>query len=326
MRTEYQADFLEGAVSGCLRGRRKGVGSLLIARFQLERERVYRILDADAREADFRRLHLRWFQEWGLEQPLARAAGILQPCTDRIESLLYRKARSGRDEGAELYTNDEGVRRVVVALLPERFDDDGALEIFLRHEFAHIFDMLDPAFGYIPTLQLHGATATQIRLATDRYRTLWNAAIDTRLARKGHPVAVDRACHADMIGRAFAFLPPARRSELMAEIWSGRRTTHARLAAWAAEARAADSGTGPGPGRPCPLCGMPTFVWADETDARAALSLAREEFVDWTPEQGACARCIEVYAAVSASPEALAAFRESRPARTPAGPVGSVPG
>lgn len=326
MRTEYQPDFLEAAVSGCLRGRRKGVTSLLITRFQLERERVYRTLDPDAREADFRRLHLKWFQEWGLEGPLMRAAGILKSCAGRIESLMYRKARSGKDEGAELYTNGEGVRRVVVALLPERFDDDAALEIFLRHELAHIFDMLDPAFGYIPSLHIQGATSTQLRLATDRYRVLWNAAIDARLARTGHPVASDRARHAATIDRAFSPLPPGRRSELTAEIWSGSRITHARLAEWAYEPRAAETGAGPGPGRTCPLCGMPTFVWADEASARAALPLAREEFADWTPEQGACARCIEVYAAVNASPEALAAFRESRPARSPGSPVGPVPG
>ncbi len=317
MKLEYQADFLESAIGICAAGKRKGIPSILITRFNFERERIYRQPDPDAREHAFQQLHLKWFLEWGLESSLLRHTQALEAHAAQIESLLYRKARSRKDEAAELYANDAGVRRVAIALRGERFEDDDALGVFLRHESQHICDMLDPAFGYEPSLLQAGATATQVRLATERYRVLWDAAIDGRLARAGRPIETPRAKHEYLIHHAFAFWPEQRRRDLAEQMWTGRDITHRILAAYASDPRADDARPA-APGQPCPLCGMPTFEWADAKALAPVETLIRQEFPRWTLAQSACARCAEVYAAMSASPEAAAALRDLRREEPPA--------
>jgi hypothetical protein len=60
--------------------------------------------------------------------------------------------------------------------------------------------------------------------------------------------------------------------------------------------RQLQSGLGPRPGAPCPLCGFPTFAWAAETGlAGPTASAIRSEFPLWTIAQGACARCADIY-------------------------------
>lgn len=299
MKTEYHADFLESAIACCTAGRRKGLSSMLIARFNLERERVYRVGNADEREDAFQQLHLKWFRDWGLEDVLRQFTSGLVPFASSLISLTYRKARSRQDEGAELYTNAAGERRAVIALRGERFDDDATLEVFLRHEVFHLRDMLDPEFGYEPGLNIPGITQTQQRLATERYRVLWDAAIDARLAREGHALATPREKHAALIDRAFSFWPAERRAEAFARVWSGRGLDHALLAGFARDPRGHDH-AGPAPGQPCPLCGMPTFAWAGAESLAPVGRIIRREFATWKPEQGACGRCAEVYGAALA--------------------------
>jgi len=296
MRTEYHADFLESAIDCCLGGRRKGLSSLMLSRFHLERERVYRQPALDVREDAFQQLHLKWFREWGLEDTLKKLARGLTDFEPLLTSLTYRKAQNRKDEGAELYADPGGLRRVVVALRGDRFADEEGLAIFMRHELFHVRDMLYPAFGYEPDLLLPGFTATQQRLATERYRVLWDAAIDGRLARAGHAVATSRERYATLLDQAFSFWPVARRAELLVQTWAGKAVTHSLLAEFASDPRAKDA-HGPAPGQPCPLCGMPTFDWAAPAALAEVESPIRREFSGWTHDQGACGRCVEVYGA-----------------------------
>lgn len=296
MKTEYHADFLESAINCCLAGRRKGLPALMLSRFHIERERVYRQPALDGREDAFQQLHLKWFREWGLEDTLKKLARGLSGFEPQLTSLTYRKAQNRKDEGAELYADPGGTRRVVMALRGDRFEDEEGLAIFMRHELYHVCDMLDPAFGYEPELILPGFTATQQRLATERYRVLWDAAIDGRLSSAGHAVATTREKYAALLDLAFSFWPAERRAELLAQTWAGKAVTHALLAEFASDPRAKDA-HGPAPGQPCPLCGMPTFEWATTDLLEPVVSLIRGEFAQWDPGQGACGRCAEVYGA-----------------------------
>lgn len=299
MKTEYHADFLEAAIACCAAGRRKRLSSLLIARFHKDRERVYRVAGSEERESAFQQLHLRWFKDFGLENALRGPSAGLDRFASLFVSLTYRKARNRQDEGAELYGNATGERQAVIALRGERFEDDAALAIFLRHEIQHLCDMLDPAFGYVPDLPVPGATATQRRLATERYRILWDTTIDARLARGGHPTATPREKHAAFIDRAYSFWPPDRRAELCERLWNMHDVSHAILAELAIDPRGHEH-AGPAPGQVCPLCGMPTFEWADESSLVGVEQCIRREFATWNIPQGACARCVEVYGAALA--------------------------
>lgn len=47
-------------------------------------------------------------------------------------------------------------------------------------------------------------------------------------------------------------------------------------------------------GTPCPLCGLTAGVWVGAIEEEITDNI-RADFPRWSPEEGACARCIEAY-------------------------------
>src|SRR5262249_7497163 len=101
--------------------------------------------------------------------------------------------------------------------------------------------------------------------------------------------------------RAFDFWPPRRRDEDFDALWHGPRPRHEDLLAIASDPRGLQSSHAPVPGASCPLCGFATFVWADVTGmAESTTAAIRHECPQWTTDQGACGRCVEIYRRVGA--------------------------
>ena len=171
MQLRYDEDFVEAAVFLCASGRRKGVPTLQISRFHRQREKLYSIADPNDRNATFFSVQLDWFREWGLEAELGAVLAEF-PLMEKLAALAVRKAQSKSDEGTELYVNEEGQRTGVLVLRMERLAQDFGLTTYLRHEFTHLHDMLNPVFGYSPALDLPGLNQAQVRLARERYRLL----------------------------------------------------------------------------------------------------------------------------------------------------------
>ncbi len=296
MRLRYDEDLVEEAVLLCTTGRCESVASLQIARFNRARERVYDILDPDERNTAFFRLHLEWFREWGLEKFLADILAEFPLLASTLEVLVFRKSRRKNEDGAELYVTEAGDRNGVVAFRPERFARKGELAAFLRHELAHLHDMLDPAFGYEPDLPVSGPFLNQQVLARERYRLLWNVSIDGRLNRKGRSTIATRTQRWSEFAEAFAFWPEARQLEVFESLWGSPDATHRRLVELLSDPRQIEAAYGPKPGAPCPLCGFPTFAWAQQESLTGkVLRAIQAEFPQWMAEQGACARCAAVY-------------------------------
>jgi hypothetical protein len=309
MQLRYDEDFIEAAVFRCATRRQKAMRPLVageangcrvhplqLARFHRERERLYGVLDPDERNAAFFKLHLDWFREWGLEKPLAEALKEYPLLAQKLTVLAVRKPHGKNDEGAELYVNHAGQRSAVVALRPELFEREPELRTYMRHEFTHLNDMLDPAFGYEPALDLPGLNGAQQRLARERYRLLWDITIDGRLAAAGHAPMATRDQHAAAFARGYAFWPEQRRSDVFALLWQKAAPRHADFLALIADPRGLREAHRPAPGASCPLCGFSTFQWggAEQLGGEVGKAILRE-FPRWTPEQGACERCVEIF-------------------------------
>ncbi len=298
MHLRYDDDFVEAAVFRCASGRRKGIPPLQIARFNFQRERLYSVLDLDARNHAFARLHLEWFREWGLETLLTDPLPEFPLLPEALRLLAFRKARGRDDEGAELYVNEAGDRNGVVALRPERFEHEAELGSFLRHELTHLHDMVDPGFAYLPDLPLVGPSLNQHRLARERYRLLWDVSIDGRLTRLGRQTVATREQRWSDFAATFAFWTEARQREVFDCLWSNPAPTHRALAGLVCDPRQLQASASPRPGAPCPLCGFPAFAWAEVASlTNEALDAIRAEFPHWVSEQGACARCFQMYRA-----------------------------
>ncbi len=296
----FDDDLVEAAVLRVTAEAASAIPAPQRTRFLAERERCYRVLDPDERNAAFARVHLDWFREWGLAARLEAGVSPFPQLTSALTALAFRKARHRGEEGAELHSDADGRRRGVVALRPERVTDPNALTPFLHHELAHLADLVDPDFGYTPDPGEAGISPALQRLVTERYRLLWNIRIDGGLHRRGLATVADASCRREEFERAFGFLPAAQRAELFADLWNGRRGRHAELLALAADPRGVQAGREPVPGAPCPLCGFPAFDWVEPAAlSAAARARVRADFPDWQETGAICARCAEVYQALA---------------------------
>lgn len=301
MQLRYDEDLIEAAVFLVAR-RAAGLQAL---RFHRERERAYAILDPDDRNAAFFAVHLAWFREWGMEQPLTDCLNEFPLLATHLDLLALRKAQRKTDEGAELYVSTEtGRRSGILALSPDRLGSQPArLSQFLRHEFSHLSDMVDPAFGYVPELDLAGRSPARQRVARERYCLLWDICIDGRLAVRGQAEPAMRSRHAAAFATMFPSWPLEQRETIFQSLWTDRSPTHARLVSLLDDpSYDSRENIQPAPGAFCPLCGFPTFTWAapEELDS-AVIARIAGEFPHWRMDQGLCARCHAVYKAAVAA-------------------------
>jgi hypothetical protein len=296
--TEYESRLVEAAVLLALRGHAEEPG------FRAERDPLYGILDSEAREAAFRAFHAAWFERLGLDREVARALRERPSIALRADRCLLAHTSSGRDESAELFVapgNGEGKScrgTVVLRLRPETLARPAGLREFLRHEFLHIADMLDPRFAYEPWLPPSEAGPAHEPLLKDRYRVLWDAYIDGRLSRLGQAPAGRRAERLGEFKRAFPMLGHVT-EEAFDRFFTAVFLRHDDLVAFAVDPESilSRSSGGRSPGDSCPLCRFPTYAFEPEAGRlpSAVLEEIRGDFPGWDPARGLCLQCADLY-------------------------------
>jgi hypothetical protein len=117
-----------------------------------QRERIYSIEEAAAREQAFRMHALEHFRTLHLDDSLRLGLESCPTAAQALEALFVRRARRQKEESAELYRAVDGSSRAVLALRPERFLELEPLFEFVRRELLYVDDMFDAAFGYEPDL------------------------------------------------------------------------------------------------------------------------------------------------------------------------------
>lgn len=291
---EYQPELVEEAVLAAMRGR---PGE---AEFRASRDTLYGIPDAEERETRFRVLHGAWFERLALGEAVVAALREQPAISASSARCLLALAPSGEEEGVELFVAGGGAagpvrRTVVLRLRPETFTNPERLRALLRHELLHLADMLDPRFGYVPGGPGLGVPDALLR---ERYRVLWDTCIDGRLRRLGWApvsVRVERR-------REFAATFPMLGEQLEPAFdwfFGASALTHADLLKFAAEPEAAFglARRGPHPGERCPLCRLPTRVFAPDPDRlpRAVRERILGSFPGWHPTDGLCRQCADLY-------------------------------
>jgi len=279
-------------VAEAVRERLRGADA---SRYAAEAEPAYR-LPMDAREAAFAELDLRYFRKLGLAGGLLEA---LEPFRPRGEArrVLVVRAPSPSEEGADLARID-GEEVIRLALLTRRLGEPESLCRFIAHELVHVEDMLDPGFAYDPSRPMPGVSRAERDLARERFRVLWGASADARLAARGlSPLRPWEAWEREA-RRAFARAQASALESVLLRLRSGERPDHAAMLALAArpDLGAARGGGGDRAGQPCPLCRFTTFEWAKAAALEAAAAQIAGAFPAWSPADGACAQCLTAYA------------------------------
>lgn len=277
---------------------------LMRLRFRHERDRLYEIDDPERREREFEPFHRRWFERLGLGEPVASALAEHPSLGLRTRRCIVSPAVRAGDEGADLRderrVDDSGVTgqapgredslpTIVIQIRATTFVDPDLCRRLLAHEFLHLTDMLDPAFGY-PREPPTEAGSPRLRRTMDRYRVLWDCTIDGRLYRRGRvgeDVAVARR-------REFEAWYPELGPDTQREFrrwFEGPRPTHDEIAA------AARNGVSAARSGVCPLCSF-TYaeLWNGSPLPGAVLQRIHEDFLEWRPEQGICRQCLDLYA------------------------------
>ncbi len=286
--------------------------------FRRQRDRLYEVRDPEARETAFRELHATWFETLDLGRPIVQALEEQSSIAAATQGCRIAPARARQEEGTELFVRPATAgargadrRWVVVRLRPEALSDQERLLQFLRHELLHIADMLDPRFGYEPHLPQSPAGPAHERLLRDRYRVLWDATLDGRLARLGRAPDSVRAERLRDFVRAFPMLG-AGTEEAFARFFDGAGSTHADLVAFAINPGCLSSSPGPRPptrhspggqapsphpGERCPLCRFPTHAFEPDPESLpdAVVSHIRKDFPAWEPAHGLCQQCADLY-------------------------------
>ncbi|MBI4445269.1 MAG: hypothetical protein HY645_05105 [Acidobacteria bacterium] len=197
---------------------------------------------------------------------------------------------------------------IVVKLQPASFLNSDRLRAFLRHEFMHIVDMLDPRFGYQPVLPKSEYGPAYDHLVKDRYGVLWDTWIDGRLQRRGwaggHVCGQRRA-------EFIATFPMCgdEVEEKFAQFFNADFLTHGALAAFALNPGGGSKvGVGRGRAQPCPLCRFPTSDFIDGTRqlTKEAKQQIAVDFPNWRPGHGLCRQCSDLYLARGLSQSAEA--------------------
>lgn len=278
------------------------------------RNRIYEVADAEEREALFNELNRSWFVRLGLGRPVEHALQEQVIIIEKVENCFIVRATRAKEEGAELFVaqdaDQNGVknRTVRVLLRPESFFVAEALTVFLRHELFHIADMLDPAFGYEPSLPKAEGGLTYDNLVISRYRALWDATINGRMLRRGWCDASVREQQFSDFVQAFPMLLD-KLEELFSSFFDGEQPNHNDLARFAFDPRKA-SGTlqrHAAPGTHCPLCKFPTHAFEKVPNNLGAdvLAAISEDFPNWAPSLGLCSQCADLYRARQMSMAAL---------------------
>ncbi|HWP58603.1 MAG TPA: hypothetical protein VNL14_12000 [Candidatus Acidoferrales bacterium] len=294
----YHPAFIEEAVFCCARQSREA------RRYQRERNRLYEIADIDQRDRAFQEFNLSWFKRLELAAPIEKAVGEQPLIGANVKWCAVARAAGRKEEGAELFVSPETSlsererRSVAILLRPESLLAPEPLLTFLRHELFHIADMLDPSFGYEPSLPVAQRGPAHDALLKERYRALWDATINGRMVRRGWLDPSARAAELESFRRAF----PAFGDEteaIFSRFFDQEPHTHAELLALASEPlsdRGYPASATKNPTR-CPLCRFPTLDFESAGLDEETITEIRRDFPSWDPSRGLCIQCADLYRA-----------------------------
>ena len=287
----FDPALIEEAVFLELRSREASGDGRLVEEFHAQRSRLYGA--ADACEAKFRQLAERYFHELGLSALVTKRFEEFPLVAAQVQMATIQRVWSRKEERVELYMRPT---TLLLGLQAARYLNRDELVAFLRHELMHISDMLDPAFVYAPHPELGGECETEQDLIRERFRLLWNVWVAGRMRRNAWPIP-DAERSRRGLDRAFASWEPTRREAVCQDLGSRNGCTQRELLELAKDERLTRMlGAG---GVRCPLCHFPTRDGVRAWDgAWAPIAQAiHDDYPEWTPTQGACVQCAELYRA-----------------------------
>jgi hypothetical protein len=284
-------------------------GHLQEDEFRRARDRIYELSDEEERHNQFDQFHQQWFTRLNLRHSLIKALGEHPLLMRETGGCRVGRAVFPKEEGADLY--GASPMTVVLKLRPESLLDHSALLAFLRHEFTHLTDMLDPCFNYEVELPKSEIGPSYDNVIRERYRVLWDTWIDGRLLHRGWAGEEARLQRLAEFRATFQMLGESAHTKFL-EWFESPFHTHKEMVAFASHPETtvhSDQTSRQDRTGRCSLCRFPSFDL--QNGRELPLQAVREiglDFPSWRPHQGLCRQCADLYQSRSLSQSAEAAL------------------
>lgn len=296
----WEPELIARIVADEIDRRALAADDVAVTRYRAALARAYELPEGRQRLAVFESVDLEAASVLGLTDVIYRE--VSSAALGRLD-LIIAPVTSGTQEGADL--TPRGRKRTAhLRLRPSRFDDRVGLATFVRHEIGHLRDLLDPAFGCSGEHSLHGHMSSEA-LIRERYRSLWCASVDARIAAEHRVPLLDEHSHAFAITSLFC-LSAIGAAQVVAWLRQAR-PAHPILLACAVEP-AQVSKYCPGfdakhvatQRAHCPICRFPAWPAVESAPdlPSSIVSAVHTDLPNWSPDDGMCGRCVEVYSAL----------------------------
>ncbi|MGQ3684806.1 MAG: hypothetical protein ACUBOA_07365 [Candidatus Loosdrechtia sp.] len=310
MNLEFDPNLIEEVIFGELKAREERGDFTLTTEYHSFTDPVYENFPLDERPGQFRKIEWDFFRKLGFFQTIKEIFDEFPGLEERVSGGVITKARNPFDEGSNLTKGPkEGneQKRLVVKVLPERFQEVSYLKKLVRHELMHVTDMLSESFGYRD--ERLGSNPMEESIIKERYGVFWDIFVDSRLIRNGKETVSDREGRYLEFDALYKKIPSEVKAAIFNALWQDENLTHDRIFEMSKDVNkvvaisegmpimsATKMKKSPLPGAQCPLCQFRTYHWVENVEQDASLvENIKRDFPGWEPEDGICERCSEVY-------------------------------
>ena len=310
MKLEFDPSLIEEVIFGELKAREgKGDFSFTLE-YHSRIDPVYENFPSEERPSQFKKIEWDFFKKIESPKIIREIFDEFPELEGKVAGGVIAKAVNPFDEGSYLtkgMNQAAGQKRIVVKLLPDRFQESSYLRKLVRHELMHASDMLSESYGYRD--ERLGGNPMEESIVKERYSTFWDIFVDGRLIRKGRETIADREIRYREFESLYKMIPDEVKTAIFDVLWQDEHLTHDKILGLAKDAnevmKISDGLTiSPSfkrkktisPGAQCPLCQFRTYHWAENIEQDAYLVDAiKKDFPRWEPEDGVCGQCVEAY-------------------------------
>jgi len=310
MKLEFDPSLIEEVIFGELKAREgKGDFSFTLE-YHSRIDPVYENFPSEERPSQFKKIEWDFFKKIESPKIIREIFDEFPELEGKVAGGVIAKAVNPFDEGSYLtkgMNQAAGQKRIVVKLLPDRFQESSYLRKLVRHELMHASDMLSESYGYRD--ERLGGNPMEESIVKERYSTFWDIFVDGRLIRKGRETIADREIRYREFESLYKKIPDEVKTAIFDVLWQDEHLTHDKILGLAKDAnevmKISDGLTiSPSfkrkktisPGAQCPLCQFRTYHWAENIEQDAYLVDAiKKDFPRWEPEDGVCGQCVEAY-------------------------------
>jgi len=310
MKLEFDPSLIEEVIFGELKAREEKGDFSFTLEYHSRIDPVYENFPSEERPSQFKKIEWDFFKKIESPKIIREIFDEFPELEGKVAGGVIAKAVNPFDEGSYLtkgMNQAAGQKRIVVKLLPDRFQESSYLRKLVRHELMHASDMLSESYGYRD--ERLGGNPMEESIVKERYSTFWDIFVDGRLIRKGRETIADREIRYREFESLYKKIPDEVKTAIFDVLWQDEHLTHDKILGLAKDAnevmKISDGLTiSPSfkrkktisPGAQCPLCQFRTYHWAENIEQDAYLVDAiKKDFPRWEPEDGVCGQCVEAY-------------------------------